>query len=64
LAEGRTAHPRDQRHKALESVLEALDMGDMSIPSTKANPFEAEAFYTEILAVLAGRVAKQKRRSN
>jgi len=39
-------------------------MGDMSIPSTKANPFEAEAFYTEILAVLAGRVAKQKRRSN
>ena len=64
VAEGRTAHPRDRRHKALESVLEALDMGDISFPSTKANPFEAEAFYAEILAMLAGRLAEQKLGSN
>jgi len=39
-------------------------MGDMSYPSTRANPVEAEAFYAEILAMLVGRLAEQKRGSN
>ena len=45
-----------KRCEALERVLEALDMGDMRIPSTKAHPIETEAFYLEILERLAARV--------
>jgi hypothetical protein len=45
-----------RRHRALTRVLEALDMQDRLIPTTKADPVETEAFYAEILAELAERV--------
>jgi hypothetical protein len=38
VAQGRTAHTRDQRHKALESVLEALDMEQMRIHDFASMP--------------------------
>jgi hypothetical protein len=60
VAEGRTVLPRVQSHYALESVLEPLDMEHMRIPSTKANPMQTEAFYLEILEMLATRVVGLK----
>lgn len=52
----------EKRHGALTRALKALDMERVSIPTTKANPIESEAFYAEILAVLANHVVAQARR--